>query len=173
MAAYPLNPRPISAYNTDASNLAGDFTMPKKPTKAGSPEPPAEPVEPAAQHLHDEQRRPLKAPISGIPPNLPEAISRQRPQKLQSEHGQGPEFPPPGPLTRLGKFLSHFFPLAIKMRTRTKRDLPCRVRRGRLCLILAGELERRNALWSLLPHHLNRHGEIPKSTTSPEFEDVH
>lgn len=45
--------------------------MPKKPKKAGSAEPPAEPAEPVAQHLHDEQKRPLKAPVSGIPPNLP------------------------------------------------------------------------------------------------------
>lgn len=30
------------------------------------------PAEPTAQHLHDETKRPLKAPISGIPPNIAE-----------------------------------------------------------------------------------------------------
>jgi hypothetical protein len=29
-------------------------------------------VEPAPQHLHDETKRPLKAPIGGVPPNIAE-----------------------------------------------------------------------------------------------------
>lgn len=29
-------------------------------------------VEPVAQHLHDETKRPLKAPIGGVPPNIAE-----------------------------------------------------------------------------------------------------
>lgn len=50
--------------------------MPQKPTKSGEAKPsdapePVEPVEPAAQHLHDETKRPIKAPIGGVPQNLP------------------------------------------------------------------------------------------------------
>ena len=49
--------------------------MPKKPKNAEPKKPAAsqdEPVQdPAPQHLHDETRKPLKAPPGGIPPNLP------------------------------------------------------------------------------------------------------
>jgi hypothetical protein len=52
--------------------------MPKKSknTKTGKPAPdepeaPEGQPEPVPQHLHDETRRPLKAPPGGVPPNLP------------------------------------------------------------------------------------------------------
>lgn len=53
--------------------------MPKKPPKA---DPPAEPAqtEPTAQHLHDEQKRPLKAPIGGVPQNLPKQFPGKGPK---------------------------------------------------------------------------------------------
>jgi hypothetical protein len=43
--------------------------MPNKsePTKPSEADKPAEPV---AQHLHDETKRPLKAPVGGVPPNI-------------------------------------------------------------------------------------------------------
>jgi|WetSurMetagenome_2_1015567.scaffolds.fasta_scaffold852352_1 hypothetical protein len=43
--------------------------MPKKPTDG---ETPAEAELPVRQHLHDETKRPLKAPIGGVPPNIAE-----------------------------------------------------------------------------------------------------
>ena len=49
--------------------------MPKKPT---SEEP--EPVEPEAQHLHDETKRPLKAPVGGVPENLPKQFPGKGPR---------------------------------------------------------------------------------------------
>jgi hypothetical protein len=58
--------------------------MPKKPSKAGSKKPPVEPQpdEPVAQHLHDEQKRPLKAPIGGVPPNLPKQFPGKGPKNF-------------------------------------------------------------------------------------------
>ena len=58
--------------------------MPKKPKKAGSQEPPAEPVEPVVQHLHDEQKRPLKAPIPGVPQNLPKQFPGKGPKQFSN-----------------------------------------------------------------------------------------
>lgn len=60
--------------------------MPKK-TKPGaetgeSQEAKTEPAEPIAQHLHDETKRPLKAPVGGVPQNLP----KQFPGKGGSKH---------------------------------------------------------------------------------------
>jgi len=69
--------------------------MPKKPSKAGSKEPPAEaePIEPAAQHLHDEQRRPLKAPVGGVPPNLPKQFPGKGPRHFGNMvQGKGRNF---------------------------------------------------------------------------------
>jgi len=66
--------------------------MPKKPAKAGSQEPPAEPVEPVTQHLHDEQRRPLKVPASGIPPNLPKQFPGKGPKNFGAVQGKGRNF---------------------------------------------------------------------------------
>ena len=68
--------------------------MPKKPSKAGSKEPPVEPeaTEPAAQHLHDEQKRPLKAPIGGIPPNLPKQFPGKGPKNFNQNFGKGRNF---------------------------------------------------------------------------------
>ena len=40
--------------------------MPNKPTDGDTP------AEPVPQHIHDETKRPLKAPIGGIPPNIAE-----------------------------------------------------------------------------------------------------
>ena len=54
----------------------------KKP--AAKPEEPASEQEPTAQHLHDETRKPLKAPPGGVPPNLP----RQFPGKGPGNFGQ-------------------------------------------------------------------------------------
>ncbi len=56
--------------------------MPKKPKKSEAKDPPAEPAktEPAAQHLHDEEKRPLKAPIGGVPPNLPKQFPGKGPK---------------------------------------------------------------------------------------------
>lgn len=64
-------------------------SMPKKPKNSsskqtGKPEDPAPEQEPAAQHLHDETRRPLKAPPGGVPANLP----RQFPGKGSGHFGQ-------------------------------------------------------------------------------------
>lgn len=65
--------------------------MPKKPTDG---ETPAESELPVAQHLHDETKRPLKAPIGGIPPN----IAEQFPSKggkghfNAQSHGKGRNF---------------------------------------------------------------------------------
>jgi hypothetical protein len=69
--------------------------MPKKPSKAGSKEPPAkpEPTEPATQHLHDEQRRPLKAPVGGVPPNLPKQFPGKGPKQFGNlVQGKGRNF---------------------------------------------------------------------------------
>ncbi len=66
--------------------------MPKKPQKA---DPPAEPAqsEPVAQHLHDEQKRPLKAPVGGIPPNLPKQFPGKGPKHFNaSAQGKGRNF---------------------------------------------------------------------------------
>ncbi len=41
--------------------------MPNKPTDG---ETPVEPELPVRQHLHDETKRPLKAPVGGVPPNI-------------------------------------------------------------------------------------------------------
>jgi hypothetical protein len=53
--------------------------MPKKPTTG---ETPVEPELPVAEHLHDETKRPLKAPIGGVPPN----IAAQFPGKGGGKH---------------------------------------------------------------------------------------
>ncbi len=67
--------------------------MPKKPKKADDP--PAEPVQtkPAAQHLHDEEKRPLKAPVGGVPPNLPKQFPGKGPKSFGNfAQGKGRNF---------------------------------------------------------------------------------
>jgi len=64
--------------------------MPKKPTKASSQEPPAEPV---AQHLHDEGKRPLKVPIPSVPQNLPKQFPGKGPKHFANmAQGKGRNF---------------------------------------------------------------------------------
>ncbi len=54
--------------------------MPKKAKSGdGKPAEPA-PTEPAAQHLHDEQKRPQKAPVGGVPANLPKQFPGKGPK---------------------------------------------------------------------------------------------
>jgi len=67
--------------------------MPKKPKKAGEKQPvePA-PSEPVPQHLHDEMKRPLKAPIGGVPPNLPKQFPGKGPKNLTGMQGKGRMF---------------------------------------------------------------------------------
>ena len=45
--------------------------MPNKPEDGPTADKPAA-DKPVAQHLHDETKRPMKAPIGGVPPNLAE-----------------------------------------------------------------------------------------------------
>ena len=68
--------------------------MPKKPKQADSKEPPVEPqpAEPVPQHLHDESRRPLKAPPGGVPPNLPKQFPGKGPKLFQQNLGKGRNF---------------------------------------------------------------------------------
>lgn len=54
--------------------------MPKKAKPGESQDP--EPAEPTAQHLHDEQKRPLKAPVGGVPPNLPKQFPGKGPKSF-------------------------------------------------------------------------------------------
>lgn len=54
--------------------------MPKKPKPGKSQDPEPAPAEPAAQHLHDEEKRPLKAPVGGVPPNLPKQFPGKGPK---------------------------------------------------------------------------------------------
>ena len=56
--------------------------MPKKPVDG---ETPVEPEQPVPQHLHDESKRPLKAPVGGVPPN----IANQFPGKGGGKHFGG------------------------------------------------------------------------------------
>lgn len=70
--------------------------MPKKPPKKPEKKiyPPAEPdqTKPVAQHLHDEERRPLKAPIGGVPPNLPKQFPGKGPKNFTNMQGKGRMF---------------------------------------------------------------------------------
>ena len=54
--------------------------MPKKPVSGEKQ--PVEPAqtEPVAQHLHDEQKRPLKMPVGGVPSNLPKQFPGKGPK---------------------------------------------------------------------------------------------
>ncbi len=65
--------------------------MPKKP-KSDEPAEPAQ-TEPTAQHLHDEQKRPLKAPIGGVPSNLPKQFPGKGPKHFAGKiQGKGRNF---------------------------------------------------------------------------------
>ena len=63
----------------------------KKPEKK---EPPVEPdqQEPVAQHLHDEERRPLKVPVGGVPPNLPPQFPGKGPKNFTQVMNKGRNF---------------------------------------------------------------------------------
>lgn len=54
--------------------------MPKKPVSGEKQ--PVEPAqtEPVAQHLHDEQKHPLKMPVGGVPSNLPKQFPGKGPK---------------------------------------------------------------------------------------------
>ncbi len=58
--------------------------MPKKPKPGESQDPEPAPTEPTAQHLHDEQKRPLKAPVGGVPPNLPKQFPGKGPKHFNN-----------------------------------------------------------------------------------------
>lgn len=68
--------------------------MPKKTKKPEKKAPPVEPdpQEPVKQHLHDEERRPLKAPIGGVPPNLPKQFPGKGPKNFAGMQGKGRMF---------------------------------------------------------------------------------
>jgi hypothetical protein len=68
--------------------------MPKKPKKTDKNDPPVEPEqqEPVAQHLHDEQKRPLKVPVGGVPPNLPKQFPGKGPKNFAGMQGKGRMF---------------------------------------------------------------------------------
>jgi hypothetical protein len=53
--------------------------------------PPVEPesMEPEAQHLHDETKRPLKAPVGGVPSNLPKQFPGKGPKHFSQMSGKG------------------------------------------------------------------------------------
>jgi hypothetical protein len=65
---------------------AQEALMPSKTKSGESQDPPVDPAqtEPVAQHIHDETKHPLKAPIGGVPPN----IAKQFPGK-GAKHGGG------------------------------------------------------------------------------------
>ena len=62
--------------------------MPKKPTGESQDTD----QEPVTQHLHDEKKRPLKAPIGGVPPNLPKQFPGKGPKNFTQNQGKGRNF---------------------------------------------------------------------------------
>lgn len=66
--------------------------MPKKPTNGESQDTDPQQSEPVAQHLHDEQKRPLKAPVGGIPPNLPKQFPGKGPKGFNQNQAKGRNF---------------------------------------------------------------------------------